>query len=533
MTDYVLENNRHSLIAIGNNLTVKLNNISHMSRLIMANNEVTRYLKNKTNTELKYSQNAVTAIFDIISAFDDIYSIFVFKSDGNYVHTGRDITWVNEEIINSPEWQKEIKEKAGGYVIRLKGGGAFTTNTGEPILSFIRQINDLDTQQPLGMLVINLPVSMLEDTYKDTAGDNRHFCYYDTNNHILTQGAVLDELRSVNVSKSSFAQKVLKNLFSQEILSYYHIPNISMVIVSYERIGYEEIISKEMAGVLISILIITAFALILISAFISVYITTPIQKLVQSMSSVKSGLFRRVSLSLPDDEIGHLKDSYNDMLLEINHLINELIDKEKSIQKAELEVLQEQIKPHFLYNTIDTIGYLALENSAESVYDALETLGTFYRKFLSKGDKEISIENEIGIVKDYLKLQKLRYKDVFEDVYEVQEDLLKIKIPKLILQPLVENSLYHGVRLKGEKGIIKISVYLEDDMVHIVVYDNGIGLSKKQIQDIMDSDNYKSFGFKGTIERIRYYYDCNDVCEIRSKEGEYTEVDIKIPFKRK
>ncbi len=539
MTDYALKNNRNSLMAIGSNLTAELDNISDMSKLIMANNEVTHYLKSKSGLGLRYSQNAVTAIFDIMSAYDNIYSIFVFKSDGTYVHTGMGITLVDKEIMDGLEWRKEIYEKAGGYVIRLNGGGAFTMKRGpfsmepgEPILSFIRQINDFNTQEPLGMLVINIPVSILEETYKDADKTERNFCYYDTNNNILSQGDVPDKLKNMNVSDSPFDQKVIRNLFSEEILSYYHIPDISMVIAGYERIGYEEIISEETAWMLIFILVITAFALVLIGAFISVYITTPIQRLVQSMGSVKSGMFRRVSLPLPDDEIGHLKDSYNEMLLEINHLINELIDKEKSIQKSELEVLQEQIKPHFLYNTIDTIGYLALENSAENVYDALETLGDFYRKFLSRGEREISIEKEIEIVKDYLKLQKLRYEDVFEDAYEVREDLLEVKVPKLILQPLVENSLYHGVRLKGEKGIIKISVYLKDDIIHIVVYDNGVGMSEKQIKDIMTSDNNKSFGFKGTIERIRYYYSCEDVYEIRSIEKEYTEVDIKIPFAR-
>jgi two-component system sensor histidine kinase YesM len=200
------------------------------------------------------------------------------------------------------------------------------------------------------------------------------------------------------------------------------------------------------------------------------------------------------------------------------------------MQKAELEVLREQINPHFLYNTLGTIADLALQNSADEVYDAIETLGNFYRRFLSKGSKEITIREEVAIVRDYLKLQKLRYEDVFEDEYDLQEDLLDIKIPKLILQPLVENSLYHGVRLKGEKGIIRVSVYEKDQRLHIVVYDSGVGMNPEQIQSLMNENNNKSFGLKGTIERIRYYYDMDDVFEIRSKEGEYCEVDIKIPL---
>jgi two-component system sensor histidine kinase YesM len=247
------------------------------------------------------------------------------------------------------------------------------------------------------------------------------------------------------------------------------------------------------------------------------------------MKSVNTGWLRRVSLPLANDEIGYLKDSYNDMLVELNELISELLDKEKSIQQAELEVLQEQIKPHFLYNTLDTIAYLALTEPAENVYEAVDTLGKFYRKFLSRGSREIPIKDEVEIVKDYLTLQRLRYGDIFEDVYEVDPELENIRVPKLILQPLVENSLYHGVRLKGEKCIIKIQVFEKEDKVHLVIYDTGIGMDQKRIEQIMEGKSQKSFGFKGTIERIQYYFDQKDVVTVTSVVGEYTCVDIKIP----
>lgn len=139
-------------------------------------------------------------------------------------------------------------------------------------------------------------------------------------------------------------------------------------------------------------------------------------------------------------------------------------------------------------------------------------LGDFYRGYLSKGKNEIPLREEIEMVKSYLEIQKLRYGDIFEVEYEIDEKLLNILVPKLILQPLVENSIYHGIRLKGEKGIIKISVYKEKDRAHIVVFDTGVGMSEKQLQDIMnDEGGGKSFGLKSTIERIQYYYNDLDL----------------------
>ena len=107
---------------------------------------------------------------------------------------------------------------------------------------------------------------------------------------------------------------------------------------------------------------------------------------------------------------------------------------------------------------------------------------------------------------------------------------MDIKIPKLILQPFVENSLYHGIRLKGEKGIIKISVYKNNGKLFISVFDNGIGMNKEKIQSILNKDEKKSFGIKGTIERIMYYYEEKDIYEIKSEEGTYCEVIIMIPL---
>ena len=185
--------------------------------------------------------------------------------------------------------------------------------------------------------------------------------------------------------------------------------------------------------------------------------------------------------------------------------------------KAELEVLGSKSIPTF-YTIPRYYSRPRTAKLADEVYDAIETWGTSIEDFKQRQQRN-TIREEVAIVRDYLKLQKLRYEDVFEDEYDLQEDLLDIKIPKLILQPLVENSLYHGVRLKGEKGIIKVSVYEKDQRVHIVVYDSGVGMNSEQIESLMNENNNKSFGLKGTIERIRYYYDMEDVLRSGAKKG--------------
>jgi two-component system sensor histidine kinase YesM len=181
------------------------------------------------------------------------------------------------------------------------------------------------------------------------------------------------------------------------------------------------------------------------------------------------------------------------------------------------------------------ISSLALRSGAGDVSSALETLGRFYRNFLSKGDREITLEREVLIVRDYLALQKLRYGEVIRDEYDVKDECLKCIVPKLILQPLVENSIYYGIRLKGEEGIIRISATIEDDnLLHLVVYDTGVGMDKETAEKLMSgkknmSPDEESFGLWGTIERLRYYFNRDNVVKIDSEEGEFTRIEFIVP----
>ena len=528
MLTYTLENNYNTVVSIGNNLNSEINTINSMSKLLIADSNINAFLL-KDKPSSRYSHAAITSMYDITNTFNYVNSVYLYRLDGKYIHITNGITLVNQHFLEDKEWFQEIAAAKGGYVLDVNGGDAFFRKDEKPLISFMRIVNDMETQKPIGLMIINLSADILNDSYKDMTSEEKQFYYYDKNKKLIYQELDPKLEKEIEITDKPFHQATIGSFRNEKVLSYYHISNTPFTIVGIEKMSYLHIIPWEASWVIVLLIILTIISLVLIGIFISIYITTPIERLVQSMDIAKTGWLRRVSLKLPDDEIGHLKNSYNDMLVALNHLINELLENEKAMQKAELDVLQEQIKPHFLYNTLETIAYLALLESSEKVYDSIETLGNFYRRFLSKGSKIISIREEVAIVKDYLKLQKLRYNDIIEDEYDLCEDLLEVKVPKLILQPLVENSIYHGIRLKGEKGLIKISVFEKEDFIHIVVYDSGVGMNEEQLKQIMQ-ERSKSFGFKGTIERIQYYYGREDVYEIKSEEGFYTQIDLKIPF---
>lgn len=530
MIEYMMDNNYNSMVSIGNNLNIELGAISSMSKLIMTNKNVVDYLKSNKDKNSRLPQNAITSIYDISNTFNYISSVYIFRLDEDYIDIGREVTYVDKKIINSEKWREEIFEKAGSYVIKINGDGAFSTRTGTPIISFVRVINDMDTQKPIGLIVINLTTNILENTYKDMINNDKGFCYYDKDANILFGEKIEEFSYQVKIGDEKFKQVAIQGLINSKVLSYYNVPDTPFIIAKIENLYISKYISPQGIMIITIIIALTIVCLVIIGVFISVYIIKPIEKLVQYIDISNFGWSKKESTLLSDNPMKYLKKINDNKLVEINRLVEELLENEKAKQRAELEVLQEQIKPHFLYNTLGTIADLAIQNNDNEVYDAIETLGNFYRKFLSKGSKEITLRDEIAIVKNYLKLQNLRYEGVFEDIYDLQEELLDIRVPKLILQPLVENSLYHGIRPKGEKGIIKISVYKKDKKVHITVYDSGIGMDKEQISTMIKGNNKKSFGFKRTMDRIGYYYSIEDVFDIRSEEGVYCEVDIKIPI---
>jgi two-component system sensor histidine kinase YesM len=281
------------------------------------------------------------------------------------------------------------------------------------------------------------------------------------------------------------------------------------------------------------------------ATFISRNITDPVFKLSAAMEENRtSGELKKIDVKMSGSELEMLEGDYNNMIDHVNELIDRLMEKEKTLQRAEMRVLQEQIKPHFLYNSIETIGFMALDAGADKVHDALETMGSFYRNFLSKGDREIPLSREISIVKDYLSLQKLRYGDIIEDEYEIASEAESFIVPKLILQPLAENSIYHGIRMKGEKGLIsfKAGVVKSDDEssfareLHIYVTDTGVGMDREKIKKILSVEKKdrpkeadESFGLWGTVERIRMYTGMDDCVKIESEPGEYTKIEITIP----
>ena len=514
--------------AISNNLDSTMKSINSISRLTMLRSTVRTFLLAKSNSTPR-TRNAIQEIHDILNTFNLSCNVVILRMDGQYLNTGPGITYVNTGKIFETEWLDEVMAQKGNYVIKAGTRDAFRSNIGE-MVSFVRVINDINTQKPIGILAINLPSRFFEQAYEGLSGETSHFALYDTSGSLICKDneSTFSSLNPENLLQNT--REETDKLFYKSIFTCDTLGDSHFILASRLEVRIlDGLPAKLLAALIIGAFILLAF-MWLINTYIAKNVIYPIQRLVDSMAEVQNGWLHRVSMNVNDDEIGLLKNSYNAMLIEINQLIEELLQKEKTLRMAELDALQEQMKPHFLYNTLDMIRYMALENRTDEVYNMLETLGNFYRRFLSKGSTDLSLGEEIEIVKSYLTLQRTRFEDIFTDEYEIEEGLSSIRVPRLILQPFVENSIYHGIRPKGEHGVIRVTVKRQEDFLFLSIYDNGIGMSAHQRELLFSGKDSRSFGFQGTIERIRYYYKTEDVFEIHSVEGEYCEIILKLPL---
>lgn len=514
--------------AISNNLDSTMKSINSISRLTMLRSTVRTFLLAESNSTPR-TRNALQEIHDILNTFNLSCNVVILRMDGQYLNTGPGITYVNTDKIFETEWLDEVMAQKGNYVIKAGTRDAFRSNIGE-MVSFVRVINDINTQKPIGILAINLPSRFFEQAYEGLSGETSHFALYDASGRLICKDneSTFSSLNPENLLRNT--REETDKLFYKSIFTCDTLGDSHFILASRLEVRIlDGLPAKLLVALIIGAFILLAF-MWLINTYIAKNVIYPIQRLVDSMAEVQNGWLHRVSMNVNDDEIGLLKNSYNAMLIEINQLIEELLQKEKTLRMAELDALQEQMKPHFLYNTLDMIRYMALENRTDEVYNMLETLGNFYRRFLSKGSTDLSLGEEIEIVKSYLTLQRTRFEDIFTDEYEIEEGLSSIRVPRLILQPLVENSIYHGIRPKGEHGVIRVTVKRQEDFLFLSIYDNGIGMSAHQRELLFSGKDSRSFGFQGTIERIRYYYKTEDVFEIHSTEGEYCEIILKLPL---
>ncbi|WP_332455176.1 histidine kinase [Paenibacillus crassostreae] len=272
---------------------------------------------------------------------------------------------------------------------------------------------------------------------------------------------------------------------------------------------------------------------LVVSIFVSAKISQPIRRLEKAVKLVGQGDFNTPIDVKGAYEVEQLSKRFNFMLRRIRQLMGQIIHEQEAKRKSELDVLQAQINPHFLYNTLNSVIRLVERGKNEDVVTAITSLSKFFRISLSKGKNVITVEEELEHVRNYLIIQKIRYKSKFNYTMEVQKEALTCTTLKLIVQPIVENAIYHGIELMPDEGSIRIAVKLEDEKIMISVTDNGLGMTTQVMEQLLTigvkNSNGSGVGVKNVHERIQLYYGKGYGLTFQSELEEGTTVTITIP----
>ena len=286
---------------------------------------------------------------------------------------------------------------------------------------------------------------------------------------------------------------------------------------------------------MVFIIAFVLFILSIINSYISTRITDPIKELEKAVNEIEQGNLEVEVRSAGSYEIQHLGTSIQSMARRIRKLMNDIVAEHESKRRSEFDTLQSQINPHFLYNTLDIIVWMIENEKQSEAVKVVTALARFFRISLSKGKSIIPVKDELEHVRNYLMIQHMRYKNKFTYDIEADEDVLELASLKLMLQPLVENAIYHGMEFMDGDGEILVRAWRREDDLYMSVSDNGLGMTQEQVEHLFQAADHTSsgrgsgIGVKNVNERIKLYFGTGYGLDIQSEPDEGTMVTAHLP----
>lgn len=428
-----------------------------------------------------------------------------------YTVVGRDTVIVSSKTINTIKFAKKL---FGLDDMRIQFGGVLTIDVG--INYFDNILNDSRPTAGSSTFIADNNQSIIVSPDASLLGKNIHSEKY------------MDQI-SKDGSKQ-FGSFIEKNNRDNILVAYKKIEPLSWTIVSLTPMSE---MNRELTAfnkVIFIVIVICGILALLMALMLSDNISYPIRKLIKSMSIVQSGNFDILLEYKRNDEFAYLFNTYKKMVSDIKELINKLYISEVNKKEAELKSLQAQINPHFLYNTLDSVNWMALELNAVNISTMVTSLSNFFRYSLNKGKNIISLGDEKNQVESYLKIQKIRFQDKLDYSINFPNDLLGYLTIKLILQPIVENSILHGINKKRGKGVITITGEKMDAIIEIKICDNGAGANVDELNAILDDKSSStSFAIKNVNDRIKHSFGSEYGIRFYNNEESGVMVILKFP----
>ncbi len=514
--------------------------MKNIAQLIMNSADVENYLRTEQKSEIQYKnyEKKTEEQFGILKdTRDDIYNIGIIGENGTCFINNSKVEINPYADFNDTDWYKNAM--SGEEVITSSHVQNMVRGEYKWVVTLSQGIKNANTGKIEGILFIDLnyrsisslceKISLGSKGYVFILDENGKIIYH-PKQQLLYSGVQKEEISKILQNKTgSFTTEEGERLYT---ISKSNTTGWTVVGVAYLKEMMEKSNRTQRVYILLAIGLIGAASIV--SMFLSNTITRPIRELRASMKKVEDGNLE-IQLLNPDysNEIADLIYSFNIMIGRIKQLVQRNMAEQKEKRKSELRALQAQINPHFLYNTLDSIIWMAESSKMSEVILMTSSLAKLLRRSISNQEEFVKVADEIDYVNEYLKIQKMRYHDKLDYVIEIDENISHIPVAKLIVQPLVENAIYHGIKVKEGKGLIRITGVKEEGKTVIKVSDNGAGMDQEALLHLFEEkkiEDTRKVGVLNVHRRIQLYYGIEYGLQYVSAPMVGTTVSIIFPF---
>lgn len=532
----------HTIIQqMNQNIDSYIDYMENIAYLISSNEDVQDYLfDEKIDNEGRY--RILNQLQTILDSRSDIRNVGIISKNGRMLINDGSKS-VNQDLdLNTQEWYATALEKPNGPILTSSHVQHIISGERPWVITLSSGIRDRSgSGEKEGVFFIDLNYSAISELCdQSTVGTKGYAFILDAKGNIVyhpQQQQLYNELQTENISliMDTDEDTVLTGTGNDgKLYSISRSEKTGWTVVDCTNV--KELLSKSRQAQ--SVYVLTAIILVIVallfSRFMARSITLPIQKLRDSMKKVQEGDFSVSDVVVDSkNEIGSLTKSFDVMTHRIHELMEQNVHEQEEKRKSELKALQSQINPHFLYNTLDSIIWMAEGKKNEEVVLMTASLARLLRQSISNEDEVVPIANEVEYARGYLTIQKMRYKDKLEFQIEVDSSILYIPLIKLVLQPIIENAIYHGLKYKESKGLLIVKGFMKDGNAVLQVIDDGVGMDEETLAHIYDKHkvNYHSngVGVYNVQKRLKLYYGEDYGITYTSELGKGTTATITIP----
>jgi two-component system sensor histidine kinase YesM len=547
-TDAVKKNSRdytYQLMGqVSTNIDSYINYMENISQMVLSNYDIKEYLLKQVylgesgKEDLK--QKISFQLNTVLNTRQDISSILIFGTNGEIIPYNENIALNPHVDPTEQSWYKKAIEAKGKVVISSSHVQNMILNDYTSVISLSRELNSDVGGEKLGVLLVDLNYSVINDICNKIKLGNKGYVFIvDADGNIVYHP---EQQKINNHQKVELISQVMRTPGSSFVTSE-GINSRMYTIKASQSTGWkivgvayvDELVSNKHDLQKYTFFGGIGFLLIavMLSIILSLRISRPIKHLERSMKEVEKGNFDIQVDIQSSNEIGHLSNRFNRMTTEIKELMLQNVKEQELKRKSELQALQAQINPHFLYNTLDSIIWMAELKKSKEVILMTASLAKLFRLSISKGQEFTSIFSEIEHIQSYLTIQKMRYKSKMDFEINVDKSILSYKVIKIVLQPLVENAIYHGIKNKAGVGSVQITGIRKGNSILLQVIDNGIGMSAEEINDMYRktriSKHGSGIGVQNVNQRIKLHFGDEYGLRFESELGQGTTVNIWLP----